>query len=80
MENKSIVKKLVTRKDIRERMSEQDARELLIEVRSKVNTLEEIESELRKIYDSPIEVLIDEDSRDILLFDESIRYDGTHIA
>ena len=30
-------------------MSEQDARELLIEVRSKVNTLEEIESELRKI-------------------------------
>ena len=77
MENKSIVKKLATRKDIRERMSEQDARELLIEVRSKVNTLEEIESELRKIYDSPIEVLIDEDSRDILLFDESIRYDGT---
>ena len=75
MENKSIVKKLATRKDIRERMSEQDARELLIEVRSKVNTLEEIESELRKIYDSPIEVLIDEDSRDILLFDESIRYD-----
>ena len=58
MENKSIVKKLATRKDIRERMSEQDARELLIEVRSKVNTLEEIESELRKIYDSPIEVLI----------------------
>ena len=44
MENKSIVKKLATRKDIRERMSEQDARELLIEVRSKVNTLEEIES------------------------------------
>lgn len=80
MENKSIVKKLATRKDIRERMSEQDARELLIEVRSKVNTLEEIESELRKIYDSPIEVLIDEDSRDILLFDESIRYYGTHIA
>lgn len=72
--------KLATRKDIRDRMSEQDARELLIEVRSKVNTLEEIESEIRKIYDSSIEVLIDEDSRDILLFDESTIYDGNHIA
>lgn len=72
--------KLATRKDIRDRMSEQDARELLIKVRSKVNTPEEIESEIRKIYDSPIELLIDEDSKDVLLFDESIKYDGNHIA
>ena len=67
MEHKVI--KLATRKDLRERMSENNAREFLILVRKR-NTQEEIETEIRKIYDSTIEDLSDEDSRGILLFGE----------
>lgn len=65
------INKLATRKDIRERLSEQEARVFLLKVRSKFNSLEEIESEIRKIYDSSFESLSDEDLRGVLLFDEA---------
>lgn len=65
------ITKLATRKDIRERLSEQEAKVFLIKVRSKFNSQEEIESEIRKIYDSSFESLLDEDLRGVLLFDES---------
>lgn len=68
MEKKII--KLATRKDIRERMNENDARLFLTSVRKNHNTQEEIESEIRNIYDTPSEVLSDEDRRGILLFGE----------
>lgn len=61
--------KFATRKDFRERLSENEAMEFLTSVRKK-NTKEEIEAEIRKIYDSPQEVLSDEDSLGILLFGE----------
>lgn len=63
--------KLLTRKDAREKLTEEEARDLFIQVRSKINTLEEIEQEIRTIYDSPLELLSDEDSRGILVFGES---------
>lgn len=63
--------KLLTRKDAREKFTEEQTRKLFIQVRSKVNTLEEIEQEIRKIYDSSLELLSDEDSRGILVFGES---------
>ena len=68
---KKRVPKLATRKDIRERLSEEEARDLFIKVRTK-NTNNEIEFELRKIYDSSLDSLSDEDSRGILIFDESL--------
>ena len=64
--------KLLTRKDAREKFTEEEVKDLFIQVRSKVNTLEEIEQEIRKIYDSSLELLSDEDSRGILVFDESM--------
>lgn len=63
--------KLLTRKDAREKLTEEEARDLFVQVRSKRNTLEEIEQEVRTIYDSPLELLSDEDSRGILVFGES---------
>ena len=65
------INKLATRKDIREQLSEQEARVFLLKVRSKFNSLKEIESEIRKIYDSSFESLSDEDLRGVLLFDEA---------
>lgn len=62
--------KLLTRKDAREKFTEEEAKSLFIQIRSKVNTLEEIEQEIRKIYDSSLELLSDEDSRGILIFGE----------
>lgn len=67
----SAINKLATRKDIRERLSEQEARVFLLKVRSKFNLREEIESEIRKIYDSSFESLSDEDLRGVPLFDEA---------
>jgi hypothetical protein len=67
MEN--IIQKLATRKDIRGRMSEDEARKLFIQVRTD-KTREEIEQELRKIYDSSLDVLSEEDLRGVLLFGE----------
>ena len=67
MERKII--KLATRKDIRERMNEADARSFLTSVR-KHNTQEEIEAEIRKIYDAPSSVLSNEDKCGVLLFGE----------
>ena len=61
--------KFATRKDFRERVTKNEAMEFLLSVR-KQNTKEEIEAEIRKIYDSSLEVLSDEDSRGILLFGE----------
>lgn len=61
--------KFATRKDFRERVTKNEAMEFLLSVR-KQNTKEEIEAEIHKIYDSPLEVLSDEDSRGILLFGE----------
>lgn len=61
--------KFATRKDFRERVAKNEAMEFLSSVR-KQNTKEEIEAEIRKIYDSSLDVLSDEDSRGILLFGE----------
>lgn len=61
--------KFATRKDFRERVAKNEAMEFLLSVR-KQNTKEEIESEIRKIYESSLEVLSDEDERGILLFGE----------
>ena len=68
METKII--KFATRKDIRKRMTEDDARSFLTSVRKRHNTQEEIDAEIRKIYDSPLDVLSDEDKRGVLLFGE----------
>lgn len=62
--------KLATRKDIRERMNENDARLFLTSVRKRHNTQEEIEAEIRKIYSSSLDVLSDEDECGVLLFGE----------
>lgn len=67
----STINKLATCKDIRERLSKQEAKVLLLKVRSKFNSQEEIESEIRKIYDSYFESLSDEDLKSVLLFNES---------
>lgn len=61
--------KFATRKDFRERVARDEAMEFLLSVR-KQNTKEEIESEVRKIYESSLEVLSAEDSHGILLFGE----------
>lgn len=61
--------KFATRKDFRERVAKNEAMEFLLSVR-KQNTKEEIESEIRKIYESSLEVLSAEDSCGILLFGE----------
>jgi len=68
---KKLITKLATRKDIRDKMLEEQARELFLQANSKFNTPEEIELEIRKIYDSSFESLLDEDSRGVLLFDKS---------
>ena len=68
METKII--KFATRKDIRKRMTENDARSFLTSVRKRHNTQEEIDAEIRKIYDSSLDVLSDEDKRGVLLFGE----------
>lgn len=68
METKII--KFATRKDIRKRMTEDDARSFLTSVRKRHNTQEEIDAEIRKIYDSSLDVLSDEDKRGVLLFGE----------
>lgn len=68
METKII--KFATRKDIRKRMTENDARSFLTSVRKRHNTQEEIDAEIRKIYDSSMDVLSDEDKRGVLLFGE----------
>lgn len=68
METKII--KFATRKDIRKRMTEDDARSFLTSVRKRHNTQEEIDVEIRKIYDSSLDVLSDEDKRGVLLFGE----------
>ena len=68
MKNKII--KLATRKDIRKRMTEEEARDFLTSARKGRNTQEEIETEIRKIYDSSLELLADEDERGVLLFGE----------
>ena len=68
METKII--KFATRKVIRKRMTEDDARSFLTSVRKRHNTQEEIDAEIRKIYDSSLDVLSDEDKRGVLLFGE----------
>lgn len=68
METKII--KFATRMDIRKRMTENDARLFLTSVRKRHNTQEEIESEIRKIYDSSLDILSDEDKCGVLLFGE----------
>lgn len=72
METKII--KFATRKDIRKRMTEDDARSFLTSVRKRHNTQEEIDAEIRKIYDSSLDVLSDEDKRGVLLFGELSRF------
>lgn len=63
--------KVATRKDFRERYTENEAREIFLLVRKK-NTKEEIEVELRKIYDSSLEDLVSEDKSGLLLFGETM--------
>lgn len=71
--------KLTTRKDVRDRLTEEEARDLFSWCKKKSEengkqykySDEEIESEVRKIYESSSESLLDEDSRGVLLFDES---------
>lgn len=76
MENKNIVKKLVTRKDIRERYTKEEAKDLFqwcVDKASKDNqyhSKEEIEEELNVIYNSSLEDLSKEDEEGILIFGE----------
>lgn len=76
MENKNIVQKLLTRKDVRERYTKEEARELFqwcADKASKENpyySKEEIEKEIDTIYNSSLEDLSKEDEEGILIFGE----------
>lgn len=63
--------KVATRKDFREKYTESEAREIFLLVRKK-NTEEEIELELRKIYDSSLDDLSLEEESGLLLFGETM--------
>lgn len=62
--------RFATRKDFREKFTEQEAREFFIQIRTR-NSIEEIETELRKIYDSSLEELSSEGESGILIFGET---------
>lgn len=77
MENKKIIKKLVTRKDIRERYTKEGAKDLFQWCADKApkdnpypHSKEEIEKEIDIIYNSSLEDLFKEDEEGILIFGE----------
>jgi hypothetical protein len=64
-------RKYLSRYDCRVKFTEEQTRKLFLEVRKK-NTAEEIENELRKIYDSSLGDLELEDRAGILIFDSTL--------
>lgn len=60
--------KIATRKDVRDRLTENEARMMLMKHHSPHLSEEDIEKEIRKIYDSSLEELSDEDCNGIPLF------------
>jgi len=71
-----MIGKYSSRKDIRDEFTEEEARNMFFQFKEECEkqggkqyySNEEIEAELRIIYDSSSESLEDEDSRDVLLF------------
>ena len=63
--------KFLSRKDFREKFTEQEAKEFLTKAIT-TKSKEEIETELRKIYDSSLEELSSEDESGIIIFDKVI--------